>query len=106
MAWERRPGGLYYYRSVRRDGRVRKVYFGRGEAAALAARLDAEARRRRADEAAAVASERDRLRPLDEAAAAVQAACALMTEAVLVAEGFRRVDYRWRRHRARTVSKV
>lgn len=43
MGWERRQrGGRYYYRSVRRDGRPRKVYLGKGKAAAMFAQLDAE----------------------------------------------------------------
>lgn len=40
MGWERRPGGPgtgYFYRSVRFGDRVRKVYYGRGEAGHAAA---------------------------------------------------------------------
>ena len=40
MAWETRPGGPrtgYYYRSVRTNEGVKKIYFGRGAAGQLAA---------------------------------------------------------------------
>ena len=41
MGWETRRGrGSYYYHSKRVDGRVVKEYCGRGELAALVARLD------------------------------------------------------------------
>ena len=52
MAWERRGGGFYFYRSVRDGGQVRKEYGGTGvvgEIAELMAeedRLEREARRR------------------------------------------------------------
>ena len=32
MAWEKRGTRKYFYRSVRVDGHVRKVYFGAGSA--------------------------------------------------------------------------
>jgi hypothetical protein len=45
MGWETRRGESYYYRKVRGDdGRVRSVYFGKGERAEAAAAED-EARR-------------------------------------------------------------
>ena len=40
MAWEQRGGRRYYYRSVRMNGRVRKVYFGNGPLARKAAQED------------------------------------------------------------------
>jgi hypothetical protein len=78
MAWEKRTtkSGTwrYYYRSERRAGRVVKVYFGRGAAAALAADVDARARRDRADEAARLRRLQDDLRPADTALDALDAA--------------------------------
>ena len=54
MAWERRKrGGMYYYRSVRVNGRVRKIYCGGGLAGQAAAALDASARRERGLQAVA-----------------------------------------------------
>ena len=101
MAWESRASGKYYYRSIRTfDGRVVKSYFGNGLAAGMAAELDAEARARRRAEADAVAAERARLAPPDAAMAALDAACRLTMEATLVAAGFHRFNYAWRRRRA------
>ena len=42
MAWERRGSKSYYYRSVRENGRVRKVYVGTGLVARQAAAVDQE----------------------------------------------------------------
>ena len=103
MAWESRASGKYYYRSIRTpDGRVVKSYFGNGLAAGMAAELDAEARARRRAEAEAVAAERARLAPLDEAMAALDRACHLAVEATLVAAGYHRrgTTSAWRRRRA------
>jgi hypothetical protein len=44
MAWEPRGTHTYYYRSVRRNGRVTKEYLGTGPLAALS--VAAEAQRR------------------------------------------------------------
>ena len=44
MAWEERRGRAYYYRSVRRGGRVAKEYVGPGPIGEPTASLDAERR--------------------------------------------------------------
>ncbi len=59
MSWEvrnRRPT-RYYYTARKVNGRVLKGYVGRGPAAELAASLDAQARRRRAEAAEALRAE-------------------------------------------------
>jgi hypothetical protein len=53
MAWERRKGGLFYYRSLRINGRVKKQYVGKGPMAELAARMDAANRAYREGKVAA-----------------------------------------------------
>jgi hypothetical protein len=98
MGWEARPGGRYYYRSVRVGGRVVKRYFGNGEVARQAERLDAEARRRGLAEAGAIRAEEDRLGPADAAMAALDRACRLMTGATLLASGFHQHCRSWRRN--------
>ena len=63
MPWKARDGLLYYYRSIRRGGRVASEYVGRGEVAELVARVDAA---RRAQDGRAAAAWRDERRRLDE----------------------------------------
>jgi hypothetical protein len=46
MAWQTRPAGKFYYRSIRVNGKVRTVYVGTGAAAEAAV---AEVERRRAE---------------------------------------------------------
>jgi hypothetical protein len=100
MAWERRWGRLYYYRSVWCDGRVKKRYFGNGPAGELAARLDAEARRNRQEPLSAIRDLQERLRLPDAALTALEATCALLLEATLRANGYHRPKGRaWRRRR-------
>jgi hypothetical protein len=101
MAWESRGRGRYYYISRREDGRVVKDYIGRGATGAIAAGLMAEARRKRADEAATLAAERARLAGPERAMAELNRACGLAIEATLTAEGFHRCCYKWRRRHVR-----
>jgi hypothetical protein len=71
MAWEKRGNQSYYYRSVRVGKQVKKVYYGSGPAAALAARsadlaranrtAGREAERQRREEYAVVTSSAHRL---------------------------------------------
>ncbi len=99
MAWERRGDGLYYYRSVRENGRVRKRYMGGGEVAELVAHADetrrAERERRRRDERA----ELERLRELSEAGAELDAAAEVLARAEMVAAGYHNHKGEWRRRR-------
>jgi hypothetical protein len=106
VAWESRCRGRYYYAAARQDGRVVKCYVGRGPLAELAAGLDAEARRRRAGRAEAVRDDQARHEPAERALAELDAACALLTEAILTAAGYRRVNHGpWkRRRRARSAA--
>src|SRR4051812_21872067 len=100
MSWEPRPGGIYYYKSVRRGAKVKKLYFGKGPSAELASRLADEARARRGAEVAALRAERARLDPPDAAMVALELACALATEVELAASGYRRGGRGWRRAHA------
>jgi hypothetical protein len=46
VAWEERGGRRYYYRSVRRGGRVVKEYVGTGPLTEATVQLDEEDRRK------------------------------------------------------------
>ena len=101
--WERRErGGLYYTRSRKVNGRVVREYVGGGLLGEIAARMDAEVRLRREEEAAAWREERERLEELaglvDELCEAVET----VTRATLLAAGFRQHNRgEWRRRRDR-----
>jgi hypothetical protein len=99
MAWETRKGGRYFYRAVKKDGRVIKTYIGRGLPAEIAAGHLTQARERRLDQEAAYQAERARLALPTQALADLDAACSLMVEATLTAAGFHKVDSKWRRKR-------
>jgi len=101
--WEKRErGGLYYTRSRKVNGRVVRKYVGGGALGELAARMDAQERQRREEEAAAWREERERLEELaglvDELCEAVET----VARATLLAAGFRQHNRgEWRRRRER-----
>jgi hypothetical protein len=94
MGWERRrnSNGRYYTRSRRVDGRVKREYIGGGFIGAYAAEIDAEARARRLAEADLVRQFDQTLKPLDQIMSELDAACALMAHATLLAAGFHQHD--------------
>ena len=99
--WERRErGGLYYTRSRKEGGRVVREYVGGGVLGELAARMDAEERRRRKEEATVWREEHERLEGLagllDELCEDVET----VTRAALIVAGFRRHKRgEWRKSR-------
>jgi hypothetical protein len=99
--WERRErGGLYYTRSKKVDGRVVREYVGTGALGELAARLDAEERRRREGEAAAWREERERMDALEAPVAELCEAAEVLARAALVCAGYRRHNRgEWRKRR-------
>ena len=105
MAWERRKEcGPYYCRSVRVGGRVTREYVGKGVLGELAATLDAQARARRAAAAGALRAERQRGAAPAHALGALIAACRLVAEAALRAEGYHQHDRgSWRRRHERRI---
>ena len=99
--WERRErGGLYYTRSRKENGRVIREYVGGGVLGELAARMGAEDRRRRQEDAAAWREERERL---EELAGLVDELCEdieTIVRCALLAAGFRRHKRgEWRKRR-------
>lgn len=99
--WERRKrGGLYYTRSRKVNGRVVREYVGGGVLGQLAARIDAEDRQRREEQAAAWREERERLEELAGLVDELSKDAEIIARAVLLAAGFRRHKRgEWRRRR-------
>jgi hypothetical protein len=101
MAWERRcRGGLYYTRTLHRDGKVVRQYYGIGAAAEAAAAEDAA--RRAAREALAEARRQEKARwlvletPLRELCLLTD----LVSHTALVLAGYRFHRHsEWRRQR-------
>jgi hypothetical protein len=102
MGWEKRKRGrqLYYTQSRKVNGRVVREYVGAGPLAELAALIDAEKRRRRAEEAAVWREEQERL---EELAGFIDELCEdidTIAQSMLLAAGFRRHKRgQWRKKR-------
>src|SRR5262249_40380009 len=102
MGWERRQrGGLYYYRSVRIHGQPRKVYCGTWPAAESYARREAERRRQRQAERAALDAEQMQLAPADRALRAFGILVDLLASAALLLAGCHEHHGCWRRRHDR-----
>ena len=102
MALENRDGRLYYYRSVRRGEKVRRVYIASGELAILA--HEREIKDRAAEEQKRREETKD-LEHLEVLAAPVlqlDEAAEVLARAHLVAAGYRRYQGKWRRVRDRS----
>jgi hypothetical protein len=101
MAWEKRErGGLYYTRSKKVNGRVVREYVGGGHLAEVTARMDAEERRHREEEAALWRKERERLEALDGLTEELYEAGEVLAKAALLAAGYhqhKRGEWRKRR---------
>ena len=100
MAWEQRGRRLYYYRSVREGGRVRKEYVGTGPTAAAIARLETLDRDRREWQRSEERREREDLdaadRPLQEFCEVTDA----LARAALLLAGYRQhARGHWRKRR-------
>lgn len=107
MAWERRgKSGAYYYRSVRRDGRVTKRYLGKSTAAHQAAEEAAAARASRNLGARRIVCEQAKTAAALQLAEQAETWSASLLEAVLLGAGFWRPNYGpWRKRRGSSGSK-
>ena len=101
MAWERRGGRAYYYRSVRDGERVKKEYLGTGEIAEALARSDETIRRVRELGRARERAEVERLEDLAAPARELDEVAEVLARAHLVAAGYRRRKGEWRMRRGR-----
>jgi hypothetical protein len=102
MSWDtKRPGGpTYYYRSVREaDGKVRKVYVGRGPAAERQARQDERARVLRLAACAARVAAREKFDAAMAATVALSDVATLLIQGTMLVAGLRYHRGEWRRPR-------
>ena len=108
MAWERRSGGLFYYRGRRIAGKVLKTYLGRGTAAQAAALADERRRAERQAERVAWLCEVARVEQARMLSEEHKSQCQLLAEAILLAGGcHRHKRSSWRRwHEARRANEV
>ena len=101
MAWETRGGTRRYYtRSVRRDGRVVRQYFGTGLCGEAAAAADRERGAARDAAREAMRAALNRLAQADAQVTALCQAAETAARAHLLIAGYHRHDRgRWRRRR-------
>lgn len=100
MSWDARGRhGLYFYRSVRVDGRVRKVYVGRGRQAEEMAREVEQRKQERQARRDAVQQEVERVAVAEQKLQELQDMADLLMRAVLTGMGLREHRGQWRRRR-------
>ena len=99
MGWETRGNGSYYYRKVRRGGRVCSEYVGRGLVADILADIDDDARHDAQVQQQARRAEVDAERHTAATLAEVDRMVQHMTAAALIAAGYHTHRRQWRRQR-------
>jgi hypothetical protein len=103
MGWERRPGGYYYYRTRRVNGRMVREYAGSmgSTAGMLAYAQHQREKRERAEKRQAEQAERQRLAAADRALDELYGAVEAVMDAHLVAAGYHQHHGgEWRKRRA------
>jgi hypothetical protein len=101
MGWEERRGGPAYYRSVRVDGRPRKIYLGKGEAAEAQAARVAQAREERQSEYDAWQCELAQLAAAEEALRELRALADVLVRAAFLNAGLHEHRGQWRKRRTK-----
>jgi hypothetical protein len=97
MAWEKYGRRRYYYRSVRRGGKVNKVYYGAGPAGQLAAAVDTLRRAEQRAEANARKAQKDRLDAAVTLTRDLSGGCEVLAAATLLTAGYHRPSrHPWR----------
>jgi hypothetical protein len=90
MPWEKRGVRAYFYRSVRRGGRVQRLYMGTGAAGRMAADADALRRAEQKVEEEARRAHRDQLDAAMTLTCDLNRGCELLAAATLLAAGYHR----------------
>ena len=97
MAWEKYGARRYYYRCVRRDGAVKKLYYGAGATGQLAAEVDALRRAEQKAEIETRKAQKDRLDAAMTLTRDLSEGCELLAAATLLAAGYHRPSrHPWR----------
>ena len=99
MGWEQRqrgPAPGYYYRSIRVGGRVRKVYFGRGQAGHEAAAELEQRRQGRLEAKKLIQDERNCTEEPERLAAELREWAEVLLGAWLILTGHHRRRGQWR----------
>jgi hypothetical protein len=100
MPWGQRGNRRYYYRSVRRNGRVHKDYIGIGLVAEYAAEMDALQRAERNKAAQAWRQQRERMDAIEVQLQTWWNAGNVLLKAHLYEKGYHRHDRgQWRKWR-------
>jgi hypothetical protein len=97
MAWECRGKRKYFYRSVRREGRVRKEYYGSGEVGKLAAEVEAFRRAEREAQRNEARVKSGLLQIALSRTRELTQMCVLLASTALLGAGFHRPSrHKWR----------
>jgi hypothetical protein len=99
VALERRDGNLYFYRSVRDGGKVRRLYWGSGELARIAHEREIMNRAAREHEQRESARELEHLEALAAPVLELSEAAEILVRAQLIAAGYHRHKGEYRRVR-------
>jgi hypothetical protein len=98
MGWFKRDSKRYYYRSVRHGDHVRKVYFGTGPAAEMAAQADQLRQQEKQQDREIWERQKELIKKAMDAFAKLDAGTGVMQDTVLLVAGYHRADrHSWRR---------
>jgi hypothetical protein len=100
MGWERRPNKLgvaYFYRSIRLGDRVKKVYYGRGEAGHEAAAALERRRKGRLEANKLLQEARNGTEESDQLANELREWAEVLLDTWLILTGHRKRRGQWRR---------
>jgi len=104
MSWDRKQRGAaggYFYRCVRRNGKPRKVYMGRGPGAEAAAAANERSRLARQTIQEQQRAEQLRMTFADLALQDLRVLLNVLVKAILVVHGYHEHHGEWRRRRDR-----
>lgn len=99
MGWERRGGGMYYYRKRRQGDRVVSEYVGSGPLAELASTFDDLTREKQSLQRERMQQEREAIRALDAEVEDVCTVIRVLTYAALLVAGYHTHRGQWRKKR-------